>query len=669
GPSGHIPQGRQSTLDLAALPAAEAEVLAKAMHARPEQRFANCRQMVAALEQCARAAPIAAPATPPERSPAAPWSGTIVSPSAAPSGEVQIAEAPAAGSIADTTPETEPHGATVVDPFSAGAEGGAPAPRRRGRAGRLFAATALAAALTAGYVVGDDVRQDVDRLAAQGRYDDALKAVDQADYWRRWRTDAAALKREVAQRANAAAVAEPDAERIEAACSVYAALAAIPNVLLVQDTNDFRERLLPLAIELAERRTAEGEFEQAGRIQQRLAAVLRENVKVITLKDYVLEQAGNAARTCAQQDDFKTAAKICRQLREFAAGSRQLDELNFDVIRLGSLAVQSLRERKEFAAALNAYGELEAAFPDDHGVRDVASGLIPAAIGAVEKAIEEQRVVEAAVVYRELAKLRPHDSKIERLGAGILERECEGVRRLLKEEKWGGALTDYERIAADWPEARLDELREPIVKAAKEEFEARSKAGQAERAKEIKGRLTAAFPKDASIRNWRESGPSPEAPEIAKLLDDADAYINDGVLDKAAANNEQVERLLKADAAGSPILRRRLALAEAHVALLRKAWDETLERLGAIQPGEFDEQAESTQRTRFYVLRALAAAKFDGGQLAAEVPLDQIAESIQETGRHNPDWPHSSAHRVAIARFKLLIERIIARAADSAPDE
>lgn len=670
-----------SALDLSKLPAAEMAVLARALNARPEQRFASCREMVAALEAASKpSATGGAAAAAPSAPPAGGWTGTIVSPGpeALASGQdsaLVLGEAEAPVSISETAPEHDARRSTLIEPFGASPPEGTGRKSRRGVKRALLGA-AVAAALAAAFVVGDDAQHDAEQLAGAGQYKQSIESLDGAPAWRCWRIDRPALRRTIVNQAVAAAEAAAKAGKVAEACSIFAELAAMPEVLLKSDIDGFRDTILPAALKRANEDLTAGRFRQAGEIERSLAGVFEEDFEVVDLGKNILDQGAAAALEYAHLDDFKTAIAIYSDLNGFAPAADQIDDLRAELIRLGREAVERRQKPDELAAALAIYRPLEAGFPQDHGVLEIGQRLIAASIALAEQYLNEDRSVEAKILYRELAQLRPDDSKIAALSKRVLAAELAPAEKLLAEGNWTAALAAFQRSAAEWPaeEKSFAALKEKIVARGRAEVEAQCETMESlDQARESVDRLSAAAPNDRAIaalkdrvRKLSEGHAPADGPEqiVVGLLNQVDGDLETGLVD----GSEPTLKRAEAEAAklsGRKSLLQRLLLARAHVAVRQKRWDEAAKLLDGLQATDF----AGADRGRFDALRAFALARFDGAELAPEVDLGRLVQAIVAAPQDDPSWKTGKRFRIDADRLNKLAGQAMLRAIDLAYSE
>lgn len=332
--AGQAPSAIAASLDLSKLPAAEMAVLAKALHARPEQRFANCRELVAALESASQAAPAASVASgeSPAGGPGNRWGGTIVAPSPDDVSPDEAAVGVATGAepkaIADTAPEHDVRRSTLIEPFGEAGPATGPVAGKPRRGLRLvLAGVAAAAALGAALVVGDGARHDARRLADAGQYKQAIETLDGAPVWRSWRVDRPALRRSLVTEALSASEDAAKAGKISEACAAFAELAAMPDALFKADIDNFRETMLPAAIARAREELSAGSYRRAGEIQHHLAGVFKENFEVVALGQSILDQGAAAAIGRARENDLKSALAIFDDLNALAPEAEQVAKL------------------------------------------------------------------------------------------------------------------------------------------------------------------------------------------------------------------------------------------------------------------------------------------------------------------------------------------------------
>lgn len=159
----------------------------------------------------------------------------------------------------------------------------------------------------------------------------------------------------------------------------------------------------------------------------------------------------------------------------------------------------------------------------------------------------------------------------------------------------------------------------------------------------------------------------PKSPDerFALHLTRVEKQIDGGKLNEADDELKQATSLLEKlhePAEAGP----QLKLTEARLAVERKQWDAAEKHLDAIDPAQL---VSAAARTRYYLLRALSLARFDG-ELGDDVDLKVLGKAIDELRRHIPSWQDASYRRDRTAdKMTALIRAAMERTAELSADE
>lgn len=668
-----------SSLDFSALSEGETEIIQRAMHADPHQRYPSCRKMVAELALAIKKMPVGIVETVyPAAVGAAFGGGTMMPGDLLSHARPETATVPVAVSTGDTQPDVRK---TVEEAFSpAAARSWSWKPKV------TVPLTVLLMAGAAGLFTGHQLQTEVQDLVGRREYKSAVEALKQPRFWQSWRTKPEELRRWVVSEAIDAAKGDAETEKVEEALRIYGDLAAV-DALSSQNITDFREKVLPAAIDSATGRVGEGDFKKAADIHGLLGQSFKENVKVDELGHLIRQRWEEVVREHLEKENFQSAASIYQQLGD--ANDEDLEgtilDLRTRIISEGRQAIARHAGAKEFAAALDIGQQLNSVkeFRDDTGLMTAVSELFPQAIAEAERELGAGKAGEAKSIYNQLAQLRRGDSKLKDLGQEILAHELANPRAALKAKDWAAALIACKRIAQGWPyddwaKEEINALRGQVIQAAGVDFEAAVKSGDKNLADEICTRLEAPLGKDkdprvdamrAKFDRLFKGGivPFPPAADVAatELLDQADENIGARLFDQAAEQLLRVHSLIDEKLPGRADLRRRLALARAYLDLQGRKWKEATELLGQFKDNDFNATTEPAQRCRFHLLTALAQAEFDGGGLAEDVEIEPLSQAVGELRQNQPDWRESD-DRLLVGRVKELSRELGRRAIELA---
>ena len=159
------------------------------------------------------------------------------------------------------------------------------------------------------------------------------------------------------------------------------------------------------------------------------------------------------------------------------------------------------------------------------------------------------------------------------------------------------------------------------------------------------------------------SPPASPEEEFTQHLAVAEKQFDGGNVDDGEESLKQAKALL--DQLPDPAAaREQLGLAEARLALEQKQWTAAAQRLEPIDV----KKLASAERTRFYLLRALTVAEFDG-HLPDNVDALALSKAIADVRRHLSGWQDASYRRDHLSdKMAAVIHAVLERAADLSAD-
>lgn len=668
-----------SSLDLSGLFPGEVEVVQRAMHADPNQRYASCLKMVAELALAIKKVPAGAidaayPAGVTATvgiGTAVGAAGTMISSGVIDNRNQATVTLPEARYPGDTRPDVHQ---TVVH------EAPAPARQRRLTPKTLVAAAGLIAVALAAAFTGKQTEADVNRLLDAGEYKSAFD-VTEAPLWRRWRSDPRQLRQQVISRAT------EDAKKLAENSEIQKALLIqnqLKDDLNLGQQGEFRGSVFRVAIQAANEKADARNYDEAYKIFSLLADNDAELVSVVELGKGIWKRWAVQIQEHAALKNFAAAARVFQQLESVDAP--EVREAKAAMIAAGIRAIGEAESGNHFNEALDIANRLTEvpALADDSGLKKAINDMLPRAVAAAQAALEKDNLDAARALYKQLVAIQAGDTQVRDLGQSILQRELAKARGRLAENNWEAALTEYDRVNAelspdetDAATEELGELRGRIVQAAKREFDEKLKGGtpgDLDRAKNIGDRLAASLPAhptvDALVEEYkrRSSMTGSKAPVltpemiVGRLLNRADENIRDRVLDEAESDLAEADAKL-ADLPMRADLLRRAIVAHAYLCWQRKEWEQAQSWLAKIQEGDPRDEAEAALRTRYHLLGVLVSSRFDGGSLPSDVNLDAVSASMAALRKSDAAWA-DSADRLLATRGKELSRELGRQAAN-----
>ncbi|HWB13909.1 MAG TPA: protein kinase [Pirellulales bacterium] len=653
-----------SSLDMSNLSEAESEVVQRAMHADPRERYPSCRKLAAELALAAKKVPVAAgqPAYPVSRAaPAASVASHTMMP-----GDL-LATRPLASSAtpvlgpADTSPDVR----KTLE------EERALASRRRSRGPALLATAVLVlAAAAAGLFTGKQTETEVDGLIEAGQYKSALEAIN-SPFWRRWRSDPVALRDRVVSSARDKAVDAAKEGEIRTALDIQAQL---KDELKGKERDEFREHIFGKAIEYATENFKQDKYKDAHGIYARLDEIAPDSRPVAELGKNLWQSWAERIAALADSQNFGKAAEIFQQLEspgddQAAPGDEStIVDVKKKIIAAGIKAMTEAKDQKGTVKALDAAEQFKQvrSFANETGLSQAISELIVQAIGTAQSDLDDQRIDDAKAIHRPLARLDRTNTQVRQLGQQILDSELAKARSRLEENNWAAALAEYGRVRDEWPKEderakdTFEQLQGEIVKAGRREFDevlVGKKPDDLKRAGEICDELAMSFPDNFIVKAMKDdvksmtagaAGHAALTPEqlVLRLLNQAEQNIRLRVLEDAAKNLADADEKIDAEFPTRDDLRRRAALDHAYLSWENKDWDDAETWLNQVKAADFA-GAEDGRLTQYYLLRALVPARYDGGALPEKADLDALSRAVDELRHSDAKWDESADRLLA----------------------
>jgi serine/threonine protein kinase len=657
------------SLDLSGLSEAETEVVQRAMHSDPRQRYPSCREMVAELVLAAKKVPVAVEAARPVAAPAAAFASHTMMPgdllTTHPSSSVTPMLSPA-----DTKPDVRK---TIEEEMLLRS-------RRRSRLPALAAATVLIAAVAAaGLLTGKQTGAEVDGLIEGGQYKEALAAIP-SPLWRRWRTDPIALRDRVVSSARDKAVNAAEQGDVATALDIQA---QIKDELNGKERVEFREHVVRRAIDHATADFEHENYKAAHDIYTRLFGIAPEDKGVADLGNNLWNHWETRIAALVEARNFGRAVEFFGQLDSPGEGvaDERFQHVRDKIIAEGTKAMTQPEDHDQTIKALDVAEQLKGikSFANETGLSGATTKLIELAISTAKADLEGQQVDEAKAIQVRLAKLDRTNTEVRKLSQRILEDQLKKASLRLADNKWEAALAEYARVREEWPQEdeqakdAFDRLQGKIVQAAKSDFEAvvAGKEPDIERATQICKALAEAesFEDNPIVKAMQDDlarikpGDQGHAPALTpeqlvlRWLNQAEQNIRLRVLDDAAKNLADADAKIGAELPTRSDLHRRALLDHAYLSWEQKAWPEAEKWLNQVKASDFPAAAQDGLLTRYYLLRALVPTQYDGGALAETADLDALSRGVDELRHADAKW-EANADRLLASRVKDLCREL-----------
>jgi serine/threonine protein kinase len=654
-----------STLDFSALSESETEIVQRAMHSDPSERFASCRKMVAELALAAKRVPVGVVET---VYPAA--VGSMASPSVG-AGTLMAGDLLVSSLREKTTMPMgqSPHD-TKPDVRKTLEEEALPVKPRRRRLPLVAAAGLLLAAVAGGLLTGTQTEAEVDRLIAEGEYKPAIEAI-QSPLWRRWRSDPEKLRGTVISNAEEALTEHAKKGDIDAALDILTQLK--PKLVGVEQER-FRQHVFSKAIDYATVKIGDEKYSEAHSTYVRLKAYDPENAPTIKLGEQVWRRWKERIAALVDRGNFLGAAKVFQQLDlsddERVAGEElNIQELKTQIIAAGIKAMTEAQNPEQTIKALDVAEQFKTvkSFAGEAGVSKAVTELVSRAVTVAQADLVNNKFDDAKDIQVRLSQLDGNNIQVRGLSKQVLDAELDKAKSRLADKNWEAALAEYNRVRESWPENDelanevFDQFQGEIVQVGKQDFDesiSGKKADDLERAKEISAVLDKSFHDNAIVKAMGDEVAvlsthrddhlgamlTPEQ-MVTRLLDQAEQNIRLRVLDDAKKNLAEADKKIDAELPTRADLHRRSIVAHAYLAWQQKDWQEADTWLGQLKAADFAGQA--AQLTRYHLLRALVPPRYDGGALAEDADLDVLSQAVEALRKADPKWEESSDRLMA----------------------
>ncbi|HEV3342871.1 MAG TPA: hypothetical protein VG125_21035 [Pirellulales bacterium] len=653
-----------ASLDLSALSEAESEVVQRAMHADPRERYPSCREMVAELALAAKKVPVGVVDTvyPVTTSAMGIGSHTMM-PGDLLTADPSSSSVTPVGSPSDTKPDVRK---TIEEEMLRS--------RRRSRWPALAATAAvILAAAAAGLFTGKQTEAEVDRLIAAGDYEAAIEAIPSA-LWRRWRSDPGVLRDRVVLSARDKAVNTADGGDVKTALDIQAQL---KDKLNGKEEANFREHVFRKAIDHAMADVEGDRYKDAHDIYARLNEIAPELRRVADLGDSLWEQWEKRIGALTDAKNLTRAAEIFEQLDSTAdAGdNKTFQKVKADIVAAGIEAMTRPDDQQPTIKKLDVAEQFRKikSFANETRLLKATTDLIERALETAQADLERGQVDEAKAIQVRLARLDRTSTVVRELSEQILDHELTKARQLA-DTKWEAALAEYARVREGWPQEdesakdAFDRLQGAIVQTAKRDFEAviaSKKPDDIERATQICDVLAESFKGNVIVKAMQDelaatkTGDGGHAPALTpeqlvlRSLTQAEQNIRWRSPEAAAKNLAEADEKIKAELPAQSDLRRRAVLDHGYLSWEQKNWEEAEKWLNQVKAADFPAAAQDGLLTRYYLLRALVPIQYEGGALAETADLDALSRAVDELRHADAKW-EESPDRVLASRVKEL---------------
>jgi serine/threonine protein kinase len=658
-----------ASLDFSSLSEAEIEVVERAMHSDPNERYPTCRKMVAELALAVKRVPVevAAPQTAyPVMVPAAdtpPFSSQTLAVGDWTPGRQTTTRVSGVLDPSDTKPDVR----KTLEEVAVAAK-----PRRR-RLPLISAIVLVLAAGAAGMLTGKQTEADVDRLIDANAYNEAFEATESPPFWRGWRSRPAELRDRVVSSAEKALQEHAQQGQIDAALDI---LAQLRSKLSGAEHDRFRKHVFSKAIEYANQKIKNDNYADAYTTYERLKEIDSENHAVVELGANLWKSWAELILLNAQSKNFKRAVEIFEQLEP--TKDAKVDDVKDRIIEAGIKAIGKGSQPAEINESLDVVQQLNSVeiLRDDTKLSKAIGELVSQSVVVAEELLTKGGVDKARSIYERLALLRT-DARIRKLGHDIVAAALAPVGDLVA-TNWRGALKKFIDVADSWPEgdeSARDEFERNeglIVRAAGTEFDEKLETDR-EKASEIYALLQAPFGQDPKVKVMRSSldarrGTTPAAPPTAEavvlgLLDKADANVQYQLFNDAHDNLKNADAKIAAELPNRRDLQDRSALAHAYLALYNHDWKDAQGWLDRVDARDLDGPAQAVARSRYRLLQPLVAARFDGSTLADGADIEAISQAIDELSDADSGWQTSADNKLLVSRVKELCRELAREAA------
>lgn len=670
-----------SSLDFSCLSDGELEIIQRAMHADPSQRYASCHKMVAELALALKKVPVGVvepvyrepkiSSAPPVREPAGGgYTGTMMPADLleldTKRGTTAVAAPPSPPNLRETAPvrETIP----TEEPKTM------PSPRTGRRFVAGGAVVLIAAVATTLFLTGSKFERSVHDQIKERQYKAAIELLDNARFWQRVFLNLGTLRRSIILEAIETAKDDAGTGKIPEACQAIHELRSFPELLTTADLDEFREGVLPAAIKYAEDQLQARHFQSAHDIQAQLNDVFKDNDRVVALGERILERATQVIDADLRQDLYNDATRAYEELSSFA-DDHKTKTLRSRIVDGACTAIAARSAKNQVAEAVGIYKDVKQVSShltsdENERIEAARQRLVREAVASAISKAGNGQIDDASATYRELATLPKSGADVEDLGTRLLDKELETAHATAKKGDWETALGLYRRASGDWTQEWAGEqfnvLKGEIILAAEEKFNDAFEKKNRTVAQDIADRLHeidafATHPRVEAMIKKLDDVPSPVS-DLQRLLAVAEQDIGDGLLEQAKNDLDKAESRIK-EQTGHGDLIRQLAVLRAYLAVECADFDQATQVLAGLK----DSDSGPAERRRLGLLRFLAQARFNGRTLRENADLESLATMVGQLTDSDRDWKQSD-DRPLVKAVEKLIEQVVVSATRQGPE-